>query len=784
MRARTLGSLTLGAALLWLVVDVIRNLPEQHVALGPGPEGFPWPTRGLGEITLGMQGGFRLDLEDRLEREDGSSVRVPRMTVAGEDPRPEDEGMSVRQAVITSFGEGSRTGEVQVIVEAPRAWVPMTRDADGTVRLDRDNAWLFREPVVRLPGLAGGQEFVLETDRAELDPLTNEIWCPGAFELTSAGLRFAGSGLRLDPRDESLRFGEDDGRVEWNLALAEGGQVRGFTDGGGSFEAVAPERHVLRLDSVEQCWFELPPESNMPGRLDTDGLVVRLRPQGGEAPQDRSWRPSAIDAPGRTLWSGSTHLLRGGSGAVGWSGDGALLGLLLDGPILARALDTGPGWHTASGGAHVDPRDGRLSLWDRVVARTVEGAVHADRAAVDRDQRVHAEGGLVLRTARGMSFAERLDSLPDAPGLVLEEVVGYPAAAEVDRIDAPRMEVRDGEALTIPTAFTVYGEQDGEAWSFTGERLVTRPEAVGAPQAEARGGVRGRFGAATWSGDTLKLREEHLTLLGAPALLEVPLEDGSTAFGRAERVTAQQGALRLQGKPRFDLPAAALGLGGDRVVIEARRVTRREDGSWLFEHDLRFSGACGGTALRAVWYPDGRFEIDRARDDENFTATLADGAEVEARARTIRGRTDGTARLEGDVEAWHRPAGATLRKHLRGSLAELREDGGFIQGDVVVDDGVFVARAQRATWTMAGSEPGELILTGNARFEHPDGEGRAERVRYDPATSTAELFRGRRPAWVLLRGERQVEADWIEIDLEHRLISSRDGVVRPVEDPR
>ena len=42
-----------------------------------------------------------------------------------------------------------------------------------------------------------------------------------------------------------------------------------------------------------------------------------------------------------------------------------------------------------------------------------------------------------------------------------------------------------------------------------------------------------------------------------------------------------------------------------------------------------------------------------------------------------------------------------------------------------------------------------------------------------------QLFRGRRPAWLLLQGTRELTADWIRTILGERLIESRNGVVVP-----
>ena len=91
MSARFFGRLALLLIVLVLIADVLRNLPGEAKPLGRSPDGFPWPTRGLGEISLGMEGRFLLDLEERLESGDGAD-RVPQMSLAGTDPRPRNGG--------------------------------------------------------------------------------------------------------------------------------------------------------------------------------------------------------------------------------------------------------------------------------------------------------------------------------------------------------------------------------------------------------------------------------------------------------------------------------------------------------------------------------------------------------------------------------------------------------------------------------------------------------------------------------------------------------------------
>jgi hypothetical protein len=797
LRLRYFGRIALLLVVLLLVADSIRNLPQAAEPLGEGPEGFPWPTRGLGEITLGMEGRFLLDLEERIETQDGAALRVPKMSLAGSDPRPRDEGMLTSDAVIRSFASTqvepteAQEPQARVIVHAPEAWMPMSVAADGTRELDRTRPWRFKNPEVLLPALGGKQEFLLQTAEAELDPITNEVFCPGAFTLSSAGLRFEGTGLRLSPDDDRVRFGETDGRIAWQLEMETGGVLRGFSDGGGELYAISENRSAIEMHAEQLCWIELPLESGLPGRLETDGFLLGLRNRASASTQDSNqgepqdepsdrWAPQTLDGLGTTFWSGGTRVLQGGASAVDWNETGELIGLLIDGPILARVLGQVSGWNTAQGGAHIDAANGELSLWDRVVARAATASVYADRTTVDANKVLQADGDLVVVSPHGLSFAEDLTSSGQQEQLWLSQVTGYPNNAEVDRIEAPRMRAGADQSAEIPANFVLRGQLEEEAWKFEGARLESHLDSAGRQVASARGGVTGTVGAANWKGETLNLRESRLALRGYPCEVDMPLEAGGRVFGTAEHANLVEGVLRLQGAPQVRVPAATLGLAGEFLHVQARHVERQADGSWFFEHDVIFSGACEGSARRVTWFADGRFLIERASDDATIIAHRADGSRVSLRARTIDGHTDGPVLLSSAVDLEFDPGDGEPALHLTGTRAIFATTGGTIEGPVTIQQGEREAAAQRVEWTGdPRAEPYLVHFYGEASFATPEGAGRAHRMRYDSRGDALELFRGRRAAWLQLSPTRELEADWFRYGLSDRLVQSRSGTVVP-----
>ncbi|MCH2100578.1 MAG: hypothetical protein MK209_01450, partial [Planctomycetes bacterium] len=733
MSARFFGRLALLLIVLVLVVDVLRNLPSEPKPLGESPDGFPWPTRGLGEISLGMEGRFLLDLEERTQSGEGVQ-RVPQMSLAGTDPRPHDGGMVLREAEIRSFGETAQRGMVRVQVNAPEAWVPMSLARDGSRELDRTQPWRFKQPVVALPRLGGVQDFILEADSAELDPISNEVYCPGPFILRSSSLRFRGRGLRLTPETSSVCFGELDGHLSWELALPEGGRLRGAPEGGGELGLLSKTEALLIMRAYDQCWVELPEEAGLPGRLETSGLRLSLftPAQGGIEEEENAagsgarWAPRHLDGEGRTFWSSASQTLSGGTSAVDWDKSGDLLGLLIDGPILAHSLGSAAGWNTAQGGAHLDAGTGALNLWDRVIARTMHASVHADRARVDGEENLFAQGQLVVTAAQGLSFANNLESSREEENLWLAKVVSFPSAPEVRRVQAPRMRVSADQSAEIPAEFVLSGELEGQVWSFKGASLSSWLDSVDRQVVVARGGVRGLIDKAAWAGETLSLRESRFVLKGSPCSIELPLETGDAVVAHAETATLAFGSLRLSGGPRVRVPAALLGLAGDFVTVSAHHVVRDADGRWTFDRDVRFDGSCLGGARRMEWWPNGYFRVERDGYNDALVAQLEDGSVAHVHARLIEHQQGGQLRLSSELDLRLRLNNKEPEVRVEGARAELRADGGTIEGPVTFTQGERKASAQRVEWEGDPAiGPYVVYLTGNASFDAPEGSGKA-----------------------------------------------------------
>jgi hypothetical protein len=776
MSSRHLGQFGIVATLIVLSGNLWFNLRAPEREIGARPEGFPWPSDGLGEITIGVEGAFKIDLEERVLTEEDAAQRVPNMTVIGRDPRPQNSGMGIFDAEITSYSFQAAQLSVepfathpQVAVKAPRAWAPMVL-RNGVSTLDRSRPWTFYQPVVTFPGLAGGKDFVLETDEAQLNPRNNEVRCPGRFVLHSPGLRIVGFGLRLDPDSAELHFGEIDGRLDWEMELAEGGAIRGHADGGGSFRALDEERLVLQLNAKEVCDLTLPPSTHMPGRLETKGMKIFLRSSGDH------WQPERLEGQVSTHWTGEEAILSGGPSDANWNKLGQIQGLLIDGPIMGIHMGPKAGWLTAVGGAHLEAVSGELYLWRKVNLFHPESQVRAAWARVEQDQSLQAGGGVMTLNSQGMALAKEFHTLPDGKTMAVGNVLVFPSVPELDVLQAPTLILGQDGSFNAPESFSLSGVDTHAQWHLSGQNLVAK-RTPGTLVIQAFGAIRCLHQDTVVLGDAVQMRgRQRITVTGQPATATIPLKEG-VARAQAKRCLLIGDQIHLSGQPRVEIPAKALGLQGGSVFIRADSIRRDQLGAWHLMNAVEFSGAMTGTARSASWTPGGLLSIQSRLHDQPIAATLNDGSSFIGRADLIEAYPDGPVDLMGNIDVSQTPIlGGTRR--ITGHRAHLEKESGWLSGDARIRDELVDAMANRIWWQLDPGNPNVLHLDGGARFFHALGKGRARRIDYFPELNSIELHGGpRRLAWMSTEDGRKIEAKWIQVDLIQFLISSRMGQV-------
>ena len=763
MKFKRLGNFGIALTVALLALNLYLNHDGGPRSLGTGPAGFPWPTDGLGQVTVGLEGSFRIDLEERVPGET-TTERVPTMTIVGIDPGPVEGGMTFRQALITSL---SPQQEEQVIARAPRAQLAVLTDENGT-HLDRQRPWILSQPTVRFPALTSGQEFVLTAEEALLDPLTNEVTCPGEFVLTSAGMEWRGTGLRLDPESETIHFGEEDGRMDWKIAN-NGQTFRGHTDGGGTFQPRADGLHEINLNAKQDCWMNVPLSNERFGRLESEGLRVTLKNVGNE------WLPQQLQGFGQTYWNSTEQTFAGGVVEGSWDEQQKLRGLLVDGPLVGHTFDDGGGWLTSVGGAWVDPEMGTIDLWDRVAVNRMEGHVQSQRVSIGDANYMQADGDPMLLAQQGMIFAHQFKTLNDDYDLQATDVLAYPSSAKIDVMKSPSVVLKDG-MIHSPTGFDMDGSLDGKDWQLHGTQLQAYNGKVPI-LAKASGAVEWKLDSGRILGDRVDVMENgQLSARGNPMLATFPVEGGS-AIGSAETCFMSEDKLCLSGSPNVDFPAATVGLSGSRCLISSDLAYRNPDNSWSFLGNVKFSGACQGTAQNVYIYADGRMEVQRHHSDQPFEATLQDGQSIIAQAGWMMMHPDGKLELKEKLDLTLIQIDGS-RQRLVGEFGELAADSGWVTGNAQIWARELHAKGNRLWWDSDEFGKTMLHLVGHTEFTHPQAAGRAHQLDFDPLTQEMEMHRNdRRKAWLSLSDGRVVEADWIRLDPTRMLLSSRQGRV-------
>ncbi len=781
MSARRIGNGIIVITLLVLLIDWLVRLQGPATTELRGPAGFPWPTNGLGRVEIGIEGAFTIDMEESLANADGGAQRLPEIRIEGRDPRPKDQGMSMQQAVITGFAisaEGaSAESRVQVIARAPTAWAAL-KEVAGATHFDRDQLWRLISPVVDFPGLAAGQDFVLEADAALFNPTTNEIHCPDHFLLHSPAMKIDGFGLRLDPAQGTIRFGETIGAVDWELHLQSGGVVKGYADSGGSLMPTEDGLHELRLNASKTCRTDVPAEAGLPGRLETNGLRFLVEAVEG------SWLPREWHGLQPSSWAGAEMFLSGQDSFASWEGD-EIQRVIMDGPVFGHIMAPEQAWVGAQGGAWIDALQQQVHFHRLVTLHRSDGVLHTSRAEFHQDGFWQAGGGVHISGPSGLAIAETAFAAAPEPGgrrgmHALGAVRFLPSAPELDLLTGPEVQVAvDGSARLGP-GFVARGIHPQGLWELQGTEVSTR----------RRGDRRLTIahGDVVWERSDLKLvgdRFEHDdlgqgTLHGRPAKAFMQLPEGEAIASSNSLVRAGE-RLVTRGKPRFDLPAAALGLAGDRVLIYSDHLHRSEDGVWHARQNIRLEGALSGGARAADWEPGGALVVWTSPEHPPLVGTTAEGAEFRGKARVWRLFADGNIEAEGEVDGDYQPADRSTPFHVTGERGQFLETSGWIQGGVAIDAEGVHATGRRADWHADARGEGWVItMLGPATFTHEKASGEAARMIYDLAGPTLQLFEGRDPATLRLKDGRNVHAEWIEVDPDRMTFSSRNGVVRQV----
>ncbi len=751
---RTAGLVALLVVLGVLAADLARRLPfrPSREPFPPGPPGFVQEVAGLGHLVIAQRGPLVLDVEAPRESpgaEGGAaSPRYRLLRLEGRDPEPDEAGnMLLQDVVLRRFAPD---GAPISVTRAPRAWIPL---AGGSSKLQvaMDQEWRLEQPEIVLTPGRGGRKIALDAREVLLDPRGGSARAPGPFTARSSGLVVSSSDLETDP-EGNLRW---QGPVSWSFPAGGGAAYRGESDAGGELRRLEEGVDLLRLPAITGARIVLPPESGLPGTLETAGLELRLsRPAEGGPP-----RPLEARGEAPTRFLGQDTRVEGGEALARWGeAEGRVEALELQGPLrFAQRREDG----------------------SEVLGSATGRALYRVTAATPV-----LEGGVVLEAPEGTLSCQRLSALPEGGWLLEGPVVLRPTTGPIHSLEAPRVLHWPGKQSLFEEGFVLAGADEEGEWTVRGRWLDVRLGPDGNPTwMEARGGVVWNRGGAIFRGERLLRRGEKETRLeGTPATGQVPLADagGATVELEARRFLLIGEDLVLREEPRLRLPAALLGLPAGQDV-EVRAGTMRWRGgerTWELTRDVRLDGGLRGGARRGLWRPEEGLTLEGPRQPAWVAGTRPDGTSFHLTGRTLR-LQDRTVTVEGAAQADFRRGVEGDAWTVHADRLVLAEGGGHAEGRVQVEGGGIRGRARRARWEAPAATGGapRLTLEEEAEIEAEEGTATGDRLAYDAAAGLLEAWG--RPAMVQLAEGRTARGRHLRLHLAFRLLAGEDLVIEP-----
>ena len=730
---RYLGLTGVVLVLLLLTRDALRDeprvpppvLPEVHHS------GFPLPLEGLGEPTLTLIGESGWTMFDDIELPDGEIVRRARWRIDGIDPAPEGDGVVIHDAVLRSLEAAA-----PFVVRSPRMWVPTVPGAAGP-QPDRTRHWQLAAPFIEVEQLFDGRAATIRSESAELDPVDNRMLGHGPFELLSGSLKLEGSELRFDPQTRRVDFSPQDGLVSWVLTRdAESGAVRGDSDGRGFLMPAGEGRAQVRFEDSEQVRTFLPSQSGG-GELRTRDLDLLLA--AGAAGE---WLPMRAYATGPTRWRDAARLLVGGDATLDFDSSGDPGSIEVGGPVRVFPGEGQLDSATADGGAWFDPSHEAVYLYGGFTAQRGSNAVRGGWARLEGG-RIRAGGGIWAFGEEGIAHADNLREVGEGEWLADGEAVFFPASAALDEVGAPRILFLENGDFETDTGFRAVGRHEGEQVTMQGQALRSRVHGDGR-RTHADGALQLERGDLKISAERLRqVGPEQLQLYGEPLLGQAPLEQG-TATLRAGRADWNAGELTLRRAPQLTAPAAALGLAGEPVAIDAREMVRDAAGAWLLSGEVVFSGALLGNGEEARWSPEGRFALESFSGDATLEGERLDGTRFRGVAPRMLLEPDGRFLLDGGAVVRLQRAVDELPSELRGVHVEGDLDSAWAEGfaSFVTPLGDGAGNRIELERVGSGERDFDLHLIGDARLAQDGLTASGARIDYAAAHGEVTVYAG------------------------------------------
>jgi len=786
---RLLGITGAAITLTLVAVDLQRHA-EESAAIGAGdekpPPGFRQRMRGLGWTEISFKGHVEMEAENRFPQPDGSVRVVPSYKVIGTDPVPLGEGMHLDDSVIHSPDDANNVKDTSFIVTSPKAWIPL---AQGQERFafDMDRLWQLEDPVFEMTDFHEGNALRIETEHAELDPQTNQIFGRGPFLLVSGDLRLEGSDIFFDPKTSRVEFQPLDGELSWRIRDERGAVFLGFCDGPGSFYETSNQSFNLEFHAIEEARTIFPKESAMPGVLHTRDMTLKLVPSGSG-----SWLASTANAVGPTHWEGETIEMLGANSEVIWKANGDLEYLTVLGPVTVTPLDDSFEWASATDYARFQPKSEIVRLEGDFQAKHGRGFLAGDWAELGPTQ--WEVGGSVLATGEeGKASGDLLHTDRKGNWVLSGNAEIQPQDGQVDWIRSPEIHFNEKGRVFTDAGFHLQASVENEPLLASGNHLESLMERG---RSASDGLVR-----RTYASGNLFVQHQGRELRGAR--LEQTGEKAFRLFSNPNTQTRVTGSamvgdtpvalncgrlswngteVTIEDAPIIEVPASSLGLVGDVIQIRARKILQHEaDGTWELRDNVLLSGGLTGSGDRVIWKPGSEIQFfaegrNRNGKDNNafIQGTLENGSVFHARGERIRYLESGRLSVADNAYlSMQRQEDATPNE-LWGDEVELGETSGWAIGNARFQTGDSHGSAQRIDWTRYPNLGDLVILEKEAQIVRGNILASGPHIEVDTRVGTITSI-GAENLPAKLRGEdgRSAVGDWLRYHLDSGRFESR-----------
>lgn len=746
------------------------------------PPGFRQRLRGLGWTEISFQGSVEMEAEKSFPQEDGSTVSVPSYKVIGKDPVPLSEGMKLVDASIQTL-DAARS---RFSVNSPNTWIPLVQDR-SRFAFDMERLWQLEDPVFEMPDFHDGRALRIETTHADLDPATDQVFGRGPFLLVSGDLQLEGSDIFFDPATSRVEFQPLDGLLRWSIRAADGATYRGSSDGPGSFSPSEDGGYRLEFHAREEVRTLFPADSEMPGTLLTRDMTLHLLPDG-----EGSWRPAEASAEGPTDWRGEILAMQGADSEVVWSEQGVLEHLTVQGPVEVQPLDESFEWASADGLARFTPKDDRVRLEDTVMAKHGRGLLSGDWAELSPTQ-WRVGGNVMAAGEEGLAMADLLETDRQGNWLLSGGAEIRPKEGQVEWVRSPEIGFDEKGHVFTEAGFQLLATVDEQPLRASGERLDSRLE-KGRSASDPQVRRTDAFGDLFVEHQGRQLRGATLEQTGEKSFrLSEDVSSGKRVTGAASigetpvaldcgRLSWDGLQVTIEGEPRIEIPAASLGLAGDQVVIEARRILQfAETGTWELRDQVRCSGALVGEGSRATWIQDQELQLlaeglgaDRKTRTAFLEGTLEDGRWFAARGVDIRYlSSERLAIKEQGYLAFHQ-LDAEERSELWGDRIELGETSGWAEGDARFQADGVTGSAARIDWARYPEEGDFVVLEGDAQLGRGAMFAKGPHLEVDTRVDTiTSIGTDDLPATLRAEDGRTAVGDWLRYHLSSGRFESR-----------